>query len=308
MSIFDILSVVVVVALGIVGFGLGFFNTLNALTALVASYYLTEISLNGVLGLLERFGIRENLYSPIIVFLFVFVAFWGAIYSIFYNVFSRWNEKIPKLFGIIPGLVLGLAFEIVLCQVLFGFVGEEKITSNCKVCLKFTDTKIFSLLKKKPFIYQDVVKNALVVTKEDRDVVVVDTLPDNAPISSSNEEGMLEIINAFRLENGVLAVQRDSALDALAQGYAKEILKTKRFSHLDIESKMPEDRAKENKINFNYLGENLVIAPSISKAHRALVESDEHKDNLIQPLFRRVGICVMSLGQDGVLVVQEFSN
>lgn len=308
MTLVDLLSILIIVVCGLVGLRSGFLSSIKLLISLVVSYLVSIFTLNPLLKLLEGFGLRENLFSPIIIFVFLIIIFWGAVYALEMTVFSGIDKKI-RWIGVLPGLVVGLAICHIAFIVLFGLVGQDKIMQESRICPLFMRENMFGFFNKRPFISrEEAVDGKLIVTKQEKEVIMIYNLPDLASASSDMENQMFTMINEYRKENGFEGLQKDSYLDALAQKYSEEILRSKRFSHLDSSLQMPEDRAEKEKIKFNYIGENLAIAPTLASAHKGITDSSAHRENLLQPLFRRIGISVLKLNTGSVLVVQEFSN
>ena len=58
--------------------------------------------------------------------------------------------------------------------------------------------------------------------------------------------------------------------------------------------------------SFSTVGENLAIASTVRSGHQSLMQSDSHRNTILDNEFRRVGIGVVS-GPIGLLIVQVFS-
>jgi uncharacterized protein YkwD len=54
------------------------------------------------------------------------------------------------------------------------------------------------------------------------------------------------------------------------------------------------------------VGENLAIASTVRSGHQSLMQSDSHRNTILDNEFRRVGIGVVS-GPLGLIIVQVFS-
>lgn len=309
MAFVDLIIVVLFVVMVLVGLRSGFLSALKSLIALILSYAISLFSIKPLMNGLSDVGLRENLYSPMIIFVFILIVIWGVIFAVELNLFKKIDKKIPRWTGVIPGILMGIALCNIIYILLFGLIGEQAIIKQSKICPYFVSKNIFKIFTHKPFISrEEAIDGEVIITKEENEIITVSNLPDYAPPSAELKQKILTMINSFRTENGRDSLKEDAKLDVLADNYATEILKTKQFSHLDQSLKMPEDRAIILDIRFNYLGENLAIAPSLEAAHQGLTESSSHRDNLLQPLFRRVGISVRKLNSSSVLVVQEFSN
>jgi len=309
MSFVDLILVVLLIAAVLAGLRSGFVNALKSLIALVLSYIITLFSIKPCMNVLSGVGLRENLYSPIIIFIFLLIIIWGIIFSIELSFFKDTGKKFPKWMGILPGLLMGIALCNIIYVLMFGLIGEQEIMRRSRICPYFVSKNIFNIFTNKPFISrEEAVGGKVILTREENEIITISNLPNYAPSSPELGQKMLEMVNSFRAGSGREPLKEDADLGVLSNNYATEILKTKRFSHLDENLKMPGDRAMALNIRFNYLGENLAIAPSMEAAYQGLIESSSHRDNLLQPLFRRAGISVRMLNSSSVLVVQEFSN
>jgi uncharacterized protein YkwD len=68
----------------------------------------------------------------------------------------------------------------------------------------------------------------------------------------------------------------------------------------------PFDRLAAAKISYTRAGENLAYAHSVAIAHRGLMESQGHRENILRPEFTSVAIGVVSGGPYGRMFTQLF--
>lgn len=127
-------------------------------------------------------------------------------------------------------------------------------------------------------------------------------------VDSEAEEKMLEMVNKERTSRGLKALTMDEEARRAARDYGKYLFKNGIFSHVDLEGKGPSDRMKNYKVEYLILGENLAYAPSLEEAHNGLMRSKGHRENILHPLFNRVGIGVIHAEDYGNIYVQEFLN
>ena len=80
----------------------------------------------------------------------------------------------------------------------------------------------------------------------------------------------------------------------------------KYFGHESPVAGSPFDRLKAAGITYARAGENLAYAQSVAVAHRALMDSPGHRENILRPEFTRIGIGVISAGAYGRMVTQLF--
>lgn len=126
---------------------------------------------------------------------------------------------------------------------------------------------------------------------------------------SVNEElevQMLEKINKERLAVNLKPLTMDENARKLGREYGTYLFKNGIFSHTDLEGKGPSDRMKSAGIEYMFSGENLALASNLDEAHKGLMESQGHRENILYPFFGKVGIGVIDGGDYGMIFVQEF--
>ena len=148
----------------------------------------------------------------------------------------------------------------------------------------------------------------MIVSKDEAEIIYLNITPEQSSFSSSDANELFKIINQHRTVADLAAFKRSKALDRLAEDYAREILRTRQFSHKDINGDLPNQRAEKNGIKVDYIGENLAIAPTIMSAHQGLMDSPTHRRNLESAVFRQIGLAVVRIGLNQSLVVEEFAN
>ena len=53
---------------------------------------------------------------------------------------------------------------------------------------------------------------------------------------------------------------------------------------------------------------SLAFAATVGIAHRGLMASRGHRENILRPSFRRIGIGILDAGRYGLMISQEFKN
>ncbi len=122
------------------------------------------------------------------------------------------------------------------------------------------------------------------------------------------ERKMLALLNKERAAKGLKALAMDSKLRTLARKHSRDMFARGYFAHVDPDGKSPFDRMREAEIEYAEAGENLAKAPSVSIAHRGLMNSPGHRANILDPKFGKVGIGVYSSEIHGKMFSQEFTD
>lgn len=133
-------------------------------------------------------------------------------------------------------------------------------------------------------------------------------LPDRVDLAPDpiGERQLFDLVNEERVQRGLSALAWDERLVPVARAHSEEMLKLKYFSHESPVTGSPFDRLKAAGITYSRAGENLAFAQSVSVAHRALMDSPGHRENILRPEFSRLAIGVINAGIYGRMVTQLF--
>jgi len=148
----------------------------------------------------------------------------------------------------------------------------------------------------------------LLVTRVGEDQTERLDLPDGIELSADPvaERQLFDLVNEERAQVGVGALEWDERLVPVARAHSEEMFKLKYFSHDSPLAGSPFDRIKAAGILYSRAGENLAYAQSIAIAHRALMDSPGHRENILRPEFTRIGIGVITAGIYGRMITQLF--
>ncbi|MBF7082663.1 hypothetical protein IT084_06690 [Desulfallas sp. Bu1-1] len=125
-----------------------------------------------------------------------------------------------------------------------------------------------------------------------------DPRPEPQPVSgmTADEREMLELVNRERVQRGLKPLQLDASLTQLARLKARDMVDKNYFGHNSPTYGSPFDMMRSAGIRYVYAGENLAMAPSVSRAHSALMNSPGHRANILNGNFDRVGIGIVAGG------------
>lgn len=132
---------------------------------------------------------------------------------------------------------------------------------------------------------------------------------ERQPVSgnTTDERAMLELVNRERVQRGLKPLQMDASLTKLARLKARDLVDNNYFGHNSPTYGSPFEMMRNAGIRYVYAGENLAMAPSVSRAHSALMNSSGHRANILNANFNRVGIGVVA-GSNGKYFVQMFTG
>jgi uncharacterized protein YkwD len=148
----------------------------------------------------------------------------------------------------------------------------------------------------------------LLVTRIGEDETEHLALPDGIELAPDPvaERQVFDLVNEERTQRGLDALAWDERLVPVARSHSEEMFKLKYFSHESPVTGTPFDRLKAAGVTYSRAGENLAYAQSVSVAHRALMQSPGHRENILRREFTRIGIGVVNAGAYGRMVTQLF--
>lgn len=148
----------------------------------------------------------------------------------------------------------------------------------------------------------------LLITRIGEDETERLDLPDRVELAPDPiaERQLLDLVNEERVQLGLGALAWDERLLPVARAHSQEMFKLKYFSHESPVTGSPFDRLKAAGISYSRAGENLAFAQAVSVAHRALMDSPGHRENILRPEFSRLAIGVINAGTYGRMVTQLF--
>jgi uncharacterized protein YkwD len=115
-------------------------------------------------------------------------------------------------------------------------------------------------------------------------------------------------LNSERAKRGVPALTRDAGLDRIAYAKAVDMAVHGYFGHTDPSGVTFQDRMRAARWPTTYVAENIAFDRDEPHAHEAFVNSPGHYANMIDPNLRRLGVAVVTAGNDETFYVQVFSG
>lgn len=131
---------------------------------------------------------------------------------------------------------------------------------------------------------------------------------DRLSYDHASEIQMFADVNHERTTRGISALSWSPKIVGVAEAYAMDMWNRHYFSHYNPEGKTVADRFNAAGIPWQVVGENLALAPTEQTAMTGLMNSPEHKANILDTEFHVIGIGVVDNGIYGKIFVQEFTN
>lgn len=175
-----------------------------------------------------------------------------------------------------------------------------------------------SFLVSKPFVEDLIARVIAPAVYETQDFLTTKTVSDtlvqlHTPIDHladdhEAERAMYLLVNQERASRGILPLTWNDQLSQVARLQSRDMWRRQYFAHTNPDGADPFVRLHQAGIAYLVAGENLALAPSTTIAHQGLMDSPEHKDNILSADYGQIGIGVVRNGLYGAMFTQEFTN
>lgn len=130
--------------------------------------------------------------------------------------------------------------------------------------------------------------------------------------ASITGQDMINLTNKSRIEAGLAPLAMNEKLAMAAEKKASDMFRFQYFDHNSPNGTTPWDFIKSAGYEYKYAGENLAIDfISAGGAHKALMESSSHRDNILNVNYTELGIAVKEdvfEGNKSIIIVEEFAS
>jgi uncharacterized YkwD family protein len=123
---------------------------------------------------------------------------------------------------------------------------------------------------------------------------------------SAEEQQMLELVNKARASAGVKPLAFDTELQKVARLKAQDMVEKNYFSHQSPTYGSPFDMMRQFGISFKSAGENIAGNQTVQGAFNAWMNSEGHKQNILNGNFNYTGIGIVPSKTYGKIFVQQF--
>jgi uncharacterized protein YkwD len=301
------------------GYRSGFIATTYGLATWIVSFAAAVLFQNQAAQLVERLGVHPATARPIgfIVVLVIveslfsiagFLALTPVVRAVHR---ARTFERVDRIAGIVPATARALfVIAIVLAALVVSPVSSDvKATVESSRIARSLIDQISALQPTLAKLSGQLGETVpLFVTRLGEDQSEALDLPDDLSLAPDAvaERQMLDLVNEERSGAGLRPLAWDDRLVPVARQHSEEMFRLKYFSHVSPVSGSPFDRLKAAGIGYTRAGENLAYAQSVSVAHRGLMQSPGHRENILRPEFTRMAVGVISAGPYGRMFTQLF--
>lgn len=128
-----------------------------------------------------------------------------------------------------------------------------------------------------------------------------------APLSEE-ERLMLTLVNEARAKAGLAPLVTDLAMSDVAELKSEDMAQNHYFSHQSPTYGSPFDMLDRFGIRYRTAGENIACNRDTEAAHAALMASEGHRQNILNPAYTRIGIGIVNGGPCGKMFTQLFAG
>jgi uncharacterized membrane protein required for colicin V production len=317
----DIIIIFFLATQFIFGFYQGFIFLLLDLLSLVFAFILSIFSYQITASILESYFSVSIAYANILGF---FINFFILKYSSLFlfdflrkkSLKKKINPSFSKIMGGITSVISGIIIIIIFLtivvslslpisfkeKVLTSFFGKNLLSQDGKLGQKLND--IFD-----PLLIDIFSKNEpILIDPESTEKIDLNIQPQNLVIDEISELEMLKLINQERNKRNLKKLEVDPILKKTAYSHSLDMAKNGYFSHYNLENKGIKERVGELDKTKIIIGENLVVAYDVESAHKKLMNSPAHRQNILSSFYRKIGIGVVDMGNYGKIFTQDFSD
>lgn len=312
----------------------------TAIAVFVLVYIIKGVQRGFLIGLIDVMGILVSVIIPLLFYIpgsrvlkdlgisqvyagaLAFLIIFFIAISIYFALAERLYGWLPhktrssyvnKVFGLFPGLLKGLLIVLLLLAFIVALpvpliTSEHVDESNFGPPLLDASAAVASLTA---HIFGEAFHHALGFLTIETDVgddIDLKFTVANPVIDEDAEIEMLRLVNEERALQGLPELVMDETLREVARQHSVDMFQRGYFGHNNPEGNTPFDRMQAGGVSFIIAGENVAVAPTIAIAHKGLMDSPGHRENILRPQFHRVGIGAARGGRYGIMFTQNFAN
>lgn len=316
----DWIIIVVTLYYGYRGWEAGFFPLATSLISFVAALWLAvtfQVPVSTFIT--EKFGVASS-WSTVLAYIIIAFGAQMVLEELLHLLIMRipkkiLHSKISNWIGAVVSSLNGVVLVIFFLLVIGALPLRGTIKKDIQASVigspitKFVQQHGGPLQSAVEEVRQEAVK-FFTVAPQSKETIALDVAPKSSElrVDESAEKQMLTLVNAERREVGAPALKMEAKITAVARAHSRDMFMRRYFSHYTPEGADAGDRLDEGGVRYMVAGENLAYSPDLATAHEGLMNSPEHKKNLLDPKFRQVGIGIITTDSYGLMVTQNFTN
>ncbi len=299
----------------------GFIRTMIELAGFLFALLLSYRLYNPLGSFIASYFSLPRGYAAVIGFFFVwFIAellFFFVIYFFLKNLVLKARNSPPDIaLGFLVGAVQGMFIFLFFISLIFGLpvrgeVKQQVLSSQTGPVFVNLAQSFESKIKEVFGGAAAETLNFLTIKPQSGEVLQLGFTVDRQKISydPSSETTMFQLVNTERVRVGIPPLGSDERLRDIARSYAVQMLQYGFFSHISpVDHSDVSIRANVAGVSYGVIGENLAFAPDAYIAHQGLMNSPGHRENILSPDYKKIGVGITDAGLYGKMFVQIFTD
>ncbi len=125
---------------------------------------------------------------------------------------------------------------------------------------------------------------------------------------TEQERIMIELVNDVRIANGLSSLKIDDQLTDIARMKARDMISNNYFDHYSPTYGSPFTMMKDQGVKYLLAGENLASSRTVQKGFEGLMNSPEHKENIMDNRYDSIGVGIIKGNTGKLMIVQLFTD
>jgi uncharacterized protein YkwD len=113
-------------------------------------------------------------------------------------------------------------------------------------------------------------------------------------------------VNRVRASHAISRVAPDTVLSRAALAYAREMAVRRFIGHVSPDGTSLPDRLARIKYRWTVAEENIALGANEREANALLLQSPDHRANILDPRVRKIGTAAIRVGIGATIYVEEF--
>ena len=135
------------------------------------------------------------------------------------------------------------------------------------------------------------------------------TITSEETLLENARREVLALTNAERAKQGLNPLTLDDKLTTLADAHCADMISRGYVDHVNPKGKSPADRFEDAGIDYMMMGENIAAGQrSAEEVVADWMSSEGHRENILNPDYKSIGIGVKRGGEYGMYWAQEFAR
>ena len=115
--------------------------------------------------------------------------------------------------------------------------------------------------------------------------------------------------NQVRRKENLPPLKINLTLTEVARGHSANMARKGQLNH-DLDGKKPNDRVRDAGYLYSWTGENIAYSsqPLVKRVFQGWMDSQGHRENILRPHYREIGIGVVTAANGTVYYTQVFGS